>query len=98
MHTHNDDLRSIVAHTTAEIHRYQSLLRPLEEKRHNAQLELDSLVYPVLTLPPEITSGIFIHCLDRGPNNSMECREAPMLLLHVCRAWRDVAVSTPALW
>ncbi|KAJ7098678.1 hypothetical protein B0H15DRAFT_586968 [Mycena belliarum] len=98
MHTPNDDLRSIVAHTTAEIHRYQDPLRTLEDKRPNAQLELDSVVCPILTLPPEITSGIFIRCLDHGPNNSRKCREAPMLLLHVCRTWRDVAISTRALW
>jgi len=25
-------------------------------------------------------------------------KEAPLLLTHICRAWRQVAISTPALW
>ncbi|KAF7346077.1 F-box domain-containing protein [Mycena sanguinolenta] len=57
---------------------------------------------PVFTFPFEITSEIFIHCLptsytDREWNTANPC-EAPMLLLHVCRSWRERAIGTPALW
>ncbi|KAJ7489447.1 hypothetical protein FB451DRAFT_1023911 [Mycena latifolia] len=88
-------LRSVVAETTAQI-------AQLQEKRQNAQRQLDSIVYPVLTLPPEITSEIFLHCLPTSYTdrewNSVESSEAPMLLSHVCRRWREVAISTHALW
>ncbi|KAF7366552.1 F-box domain-containing protein [Mycena sanguinolenta] len=57
--------------------------------------------YPVLTLPPEIISEIFVYSslpsplgLETIPNP----RYAPMLLLHVCRAWRAIAITTPRLW
>ncbi|KAJ7693809.1 hypothetical protein B0H17DRAFT_1199503 [Mycena rosella] len=102
MGTHSDTLRSIVAETTAKIHHYQSLLQKLLAKRDSAQLELDSLAYPILTLPPEITSEIFLHSLPTSygdcERNAANPREAPMLLCYVCRTWREIALSTPALW
>ncbi|KAJ7462113.1 hypothetical protein FB451DRAFT_1562674 [Mycena latifolia] len=102
MGTHSDDLRKIVADTTAEIDHYQSLLQKLLTKRDSAQLELDSIVYPVLTLPPEITAEIFVDCLPTSRTdcewNAADPQEAPMLLSHVCRTWREIAIGTPALW
>ncbi|KAF8207870.1 hypothetical protein K438DRAFT_1814484 [Mycena galopus ATCC 62051] len=56
----------------------------------------------ILTLPNEITSEIFIHCLDpQFPSyatSTTNPAHAPMLLLHVCRAWRSIALSVPGLW
>ncbi|KAJ7498523.1 hypothetical protein FB451DRAFT_1548375 [Mycena latifolia] len=63
------------------------------------QRQLDSIVYPVLTLPHEITSEIFKHCLPATRAlHSLDPSEAPLLLLHVCSAWREIALATPALW
>ncbi|KAJ7167826.1 hypothetical protein C8R46DRAFT_1094259 [Mycena filopes] len=59
---------------------------------------------PVLALPPEITSEIFLHCLppipelSSYPKDAPRSSRAPLLLLRVCRAWRDIAMSTPHLW
>ncbi|KAF8207832.1 hypothetical protein K438DRAFT_2013255 [Mycena galopus ATCC 62051] len=57
---------------------------------------------PILTLPNEITSEIFIQCLDpQFPSyatSTTNPAHAPMLLLHVCRAWRSIALSIPGLW
>ncbi|KAJ6455480.1 hypothetical protein C8R45DRAFT_594055 [Mycena sanguinolenta] len=53
---------------------------------------LDVVVYPVLTLPPEITSEIFIHCAGAYPRRSL------LLVTSVCRAWRAIALTTPVLW
>ncbi|KAJ7171565.1 hypothetical protein C8R43DRAFT_944182 [Mycena crocata] len=36
----------------------------LMERRETAQAQLDNIVYPILTLPPELTSEIFIHCME----------------------------------
>ncbi|KAJ7369056.1 hypothetical protein DFH08DRAFT_947935 [Mycena albidolilacea] len=57
-------------------------------------------VYPILTLPNEITSEIFMHCLPSSSYlpSTPNPRNAPMLLLHICKAWRSVAISTPSLW
>ncbi|KAJ7498519.1 hypothetical protein FB451DRAFT_1548371 [Mycena latifolia] len=63
------------------------------------QRQLDSIVYPVLTLPPEITSEIFVHCLPaRRDFDVVNLDEAPLLLMHVCSAWRQIAISIAALW
>ncbi|KAJ7821220.1 hypothetical protein B0H14DRAFT_2832009, partial [Mycena olivaceomarginata] len=60
----------------------------------------DHLVCPILTIPNEITSEIFLHCRGEFPSFSSPTspRYAPMLLLRVCRAWRSTALSTPRLW
>ncbi|KAJ6466463.1 hypothetical protein C8R45DRAFT_489554 [Mycena sanguinolenta] len=60
-------------------------------------------ISPALRLPVEITSEVFIHCLPTSYTiyrqwNTASPREAPMLLLHVCRIWREIAIGTPALW
>ncbi|KAJ7757087.1 hypothetical protein B0H16DRAFT_1885795 [Mycena metata] len=99
----HSDLRSIVDDTTRQISYYESLVENLREKRQAAQTELDSVVYPVLTLPPEITAEFFLWCLPAFSggtewNQVRAMDEAPMLLSHVCSAWRDIAFSTPALW
>ncbi|KAJ7724747.1 hypothetical protein DFH07DRAFT_697542, partial [Mycena maculata] len=51
-------------------------------------------------LPTEITSEIFMHCLPCSlfEASSLQPSRAPMLLLHVCRSWRSLAISTPGLW
>ncbi|KAJ7639454.1 hypothetical protein FB45DRAFT_1024174 [Roridomyces roridus] len=63
------------------------------------QKRLDEHKYPVLSLPNEIVSEIFIQCLPpypacppvRGPSS-------PTCLTHICRKWRDIALTTPQLW
>ncbi|KAF7334600.1 F-box domain-containing protein [Mycena venus] len=60
------------------------------------QDELDSIVYPVLTLPAEITSHIFTQSLPIDATPSRYA--APLLLTQVCRLWRTIALATPNLW
>jgi hypothetical protein len=55
--------------------------------------------HPILTLPNEIVSEIFVHFLPVYP----KCPPptgllSPYLLCHICRRWRDIALATPALW
>ncbi|KAJ7277289.1 hypothetical protein C8J57DRAFT_1019439, partial [Mycena rebaudengoi] len=69
----------------------------LENRRAAVQVQLGRYTYPVLTLPPEITSETFVQCLPHG-NVSPHPSTAPLILLVICRAWRDLAISTPALW
>ncbi|KAJ7657481.1 hypothetical protein B0H17DRAFT_870855, partial [Mycena rosella] len=53
---------------------------------------------PVSRLPLEISSEIFIQCLPSTSNPQPGARDIPMLLLNICNAWTDIALSTPALW
>ncbi|KAJ6560440.1 hypothetical protein B0H19DRAFT_1261041 [Mycena capillaripes] len=63
------------------------------------QIPLNSIVYPVLSLPPEITCEIFIHCLPtKWWTEAVNPKVAPLLLTHICRAWRQIAIFLPALW
>ncbi|KAF9036942.1 hypothetical protein BDZ89DRAFT_451057 [Hymenopellis radicata] len=58
-----------------------------------------ALVSPVQDIPPEILSAIFSFTLDAHfdafDKTGLTC---PWLLGRICRQWRDVAWTTPALW
>ncbi|KAJ7159450.1 hypothetical protein C8R46DRAFT_956671 [Mycena filopes] len=49
---------------------------------------------PILRLPFELTSKIFVHCTT----DSSDLHSAPLLLGWVCRHWRSIALSCPELW
>ncbi|KAJ7480664.1 hypothetical protein FB451DRAFT_152300 [Mycena latifolia] len=72
----------------------------IEHSKKAVQRQLSDSVYPILTLPLEITSEIFLRCIPSHGSvldaTSASC--APMLLLRICRAWRVIALATPALW
>ncbi|KAJ7123142.1 hypothetical protein C8R44DRAFT_852822 [Mycena epipterygia] len=69
----------------------------LEAERKIIRRKMRAISYPVLELPPEITSEIFLHCLPNLPSDPSPL-EAPLLLLGICGAWREIALQTPALW
>ncbi|KAJ7258091.1 hypothetical protein B0H12DRAFT_1110138 [Mycena haematopus] len=107
-------LRTRLQHIDAEIARLELSLQSLQEARTSVLEELRLLgepssepidisslrvaYYPVLSLPFEITSQIFLHCLpeDIRPYPSLD--DAPLVLTRVCRDWRTVAISTSTLW
>ncbi|KAJ6483087.1 hypothetical protein C8R45DRAFT_787134, partial [Mycena sanguinolenta] len=63
------------------------------------QERLDSYKYPVLTLPNEMVSEIFIHCMPPYPQcPPLSGALSPTSLAHICRKWRAVALATPELW
>ncbi|KAJ6470277.1 hypothetical protein C8R47DRAFT_988869, partial [Mycena vitilis] len=52
-----------------------------------------------LTLPNELLSEVFIHFLPTYPLcPPLTGNRSPQLPLQICRKWRDIALSTPALW
>ncbi|KAJ7202424.1 hypothetical protein GGX14DRAFT_654500 [Mycena pura] len=56
---------------------------------------------PILTLPNEITSEIFLNFIPAYPSCPQLVgidSESPGQLLRVCRQWRDVALSAAQLW
>ncbi|KAJ7475209.1 hypothetical protein B0H11DRAFT_2235835 [Mycena galericulata] len=60
-------------------------------------MALDS-PYPILTLPFDIISQIFVYCLPQEDDALPWRTEAPLLLAGICRHWRDVALATHELW
>ncbi|KAJ7044735.1 hypothetical protein C8F04DRAFT_990434, partial [Mycena alexandri] len=95
----NASLRAEVYDLTLSISRHKLLLDEMQTRLQKLQTRLNSITYPVLTLPPEITSEIFLVCLpDEREYDVVNPREAPLLLTHVCSAWRQIAISLPRLW
>ncbi|KAJ7176975.1 hypothetical protein C8R46DRAFT_1077910 [Mycena filopes] len=77
----------------------QHCLPDLELEKHLAQERLDTYHYPVLTLPNEITTEIFTHFVPALPlRPPLIGIASPTVLTQICRAWRDIAISTPTLW
>ncbi|KAJ7085015.1 hypothetical protein C8R43DRAFT_1174403, partial [Mycena crocata] len=71
--------------------------RRLLNEKTSVQESLDLIIYPILTIPAEITTEIFLHCLPENPAHP-SATEAPMLLGAICRVWREIAYSNPRLW
>ncbi|KAJ7639315.1 hypothetical protein FB45DRAFT_905292 [Roridomyces roridus] len=96
----NATLRSQVSRLALEIHALQTNLAEMQAELVRLQHQLDAVTYPVLSLPPEIVSGIFLHCLPAEAlgTDGIDNTEAPLLVSHVCSQWRRIALSTPALW
>ncbi|KAJ7078141.1 hypothetical protein B0H15DRAFT_860691 [Mycena belliarum] len=64
----------------------------LRNKKEAILQSLAAIVYPVLTLPPEIISEIFLHYVHGRPSGH------PPRLTRICSSWRAIAISTPGLW
>ncbi|KAF8150380.1 hypothetical protein K438DRAFT_2027209 [Mycena galopus ATCC 62051] len=91
--------RARLAEIDIEISSLERALFSLRERRAQVQERLDSCRYPVLTLPTEITSNIFINFLPVYPAcPPLMGPSSPTLLTQICRHWRQIAVATPELW
>ncbi|KAF9480407.1 hypothetical protein BDN70DRAFT_616898 [Pholiota conissans] len=57
---------------------------------------------PIHNIPYDVLLEIFVRCLPQHPfdwrNKQPNAKLAPMLLCHICSAWRTVAFSSPVLW
>ncbi|KAJ7659278.1 hypothetical protein DFH06DRAFT_1327105 [Mycena polygramma] len=91
--------RARISAIEAEISNLRDLIRVLRAERKLVEERLNSYQYPILTLPNELTSEIFIHLLPTYPYCSpLTGQDSPSILTLICRKWRDIALSTPALW
>ncbi|KAK7062269.1 F-box domain-containing protein [Favolaschia claudopus] len=92
-------LRRRISELTSRIVLLRQILEDAEGLLDTLKSQLNSLNDPVLALPPEIASEIFVHCLPTETfGDVVNISQAPLLLTHVCRAWRHIAISLPALW
>ncbi|KAJ7639262.1 hypothetical protein FB45DRAFT_1001187 [Roridomyces roridus] len=94
-------LRSEVAELDRDISDLRTRLAEKKARRRSLKQQLNSIIYPVLFLPPEITSEIFILCLPTSYplfDAAIDPTEAPLLVSRVFSQWRQIALSTPTLW
>ncbi|KAJ7277506.1 hypothetical protein C8J57DRAFT_1126825 [Mycena rebaudengoi] len=92
-----DGLRDELAELEVSIAHHRSCLQELESRKAAVQEQLAAYAYPILTLPLEIGSEIFLQCLPEDGVDPIPS-EVPLSLLGICRAWNTLALSTPALW
>ncbi|KAJ7672388.1 hypothetical protein DFH06DRAFT_1363201 [Mycena polygramma] len=91
--------RGLILDIETQILKLEASLIALKQQKKSAEDRLDAYIYPVLTLPNEIASEIFVHVLPAhleypAPIGPL----SPYLLCHICQKWRDIAFTTPGLW
>ncbi|KAJ7087026.1 hypothetical protein C8R43DRAFT_309965 [Mycena crocata] len=92
-------LRARLAQIDAEMEDIQSRLDHLDMARKPVVEALKSVVYPILSLPPEITAEIFVQYVDADhPPDLHINRSGPLLLASICKAWRDLALELQSIW
>ncbi|KIM75632.1 hypothetical protein PILCRDRAFT_668588 [Piloderma croceum F 1598] len=93
-------VRNAYWQTHSNISRLDAKIDELLLQRRSLRIDrhlLSTLLSPVRFLPPELLGEIFRYCLPQDYDES-GAHKAVMLPSHVCKRWRDVALSTPALW
>ncbi|KAJ7458014.1 hypothetical protein B0H11DRAFT_2062306, partial [Mycena galericulata] len=91
-----EELQARIKKISVDIERQKKILKDLEQNKSLVQRQLNAARDPVARLPLEISSEIFIQCLPPFPEPG--AHRLPMILLNVCNAWTDIALSNAALW
>ncbi|KAJ7066224.1 hypothetical protein C8F01DRAFT_1052293, partial [Mycena amicta] len=91
--------RQRIAELDGQIAQLQAALNVLISERELLHGRVMEYVYPVLTLPTEIVTEIFKQHIPAYPAcPPLFGSHSPTKLAGICRLWRDVALSTAALW
>jgi hypothetical protein len=80
------------------IDRQKEILRNMERTRSAVRRQLNDLRDPMMHLPLELSSKIFVHSLPVVPDYQKNASQVPLLLLKVYHSWTNIALHTPALW
>ncbi|KAJ7177100.1 hypothetical protein C8R46DRAFT_48468, partial [Mycena filopes] len=91
-----DFTRRRITEVDAEILALRDALSKAKLERKALKQHLSNYKYPVLTLPNEVVSEIFLQTVDGF--TSLRGRASPVYLGHICQRWRDIVLSTPSLW
>ncbi|KAJ7141667.1 hypothetical protein C8R43DRAFT_954621 [Mycena crocata] len=77
----------------------ESQMALLRVEREEILQDLRDIVYPILTLPTDVTSEIFLQYVKKSqyPDHT-ERNNGPVRLASICRAWRAIALSTWRIW
>ncbi|KAJ6602788.1 hypothetical protein DFH09DRAFT_857437, partial [Mycena vulgaris] len=93
------EARDRVSELNSQIADLQLAICALRHEREAIEDQLDVYKYPVLTLPNETVSEIFMHFLPVYPDRPAQVELfSPATLGQICGKWREIAVATPSLW
>ncbi|KAJ7159469.1 hypothetical protein C8R46DRAFT_860080, partial [Mycena filopes] len=87
-------LRAALTEIDAEFAALRARVEELTAARKSIVDALKAIVYPILTIPVEITVEIFLQCIDRAP----EISGTPLALASVCKQWRAIALNLQPMW
>ncbi|KAJ7074041.1 hypothetical protein C8F01DRAFT_6537, partial [Mycena amicta] len=83
----------------SQIESLQTALDALCSERKIVEDRLAAYTYPVLTIPNEIVSEIFMQYIPIYPACPPLLGDgSPTKLAQICRHWREIAHATPMLW
>ncbi|KAJ7218654.1 hypothetical protein GGX14DRAFT_541436 [Mycena pura] len=92
-------LRERLSEIESEMAPIQARLAHLATARKMIVDALESIVFPVLTIPPEITAEVFVHYVDWANGGDPRTRRGgPLVLASVCKSWRSIALNFPKIW
>ncbi|KAJ7609983.1 hypothetical protein DFH06DRAFT_1346119 [Mycena polygramma] len=89
--------RRRMAEINSELANLKTSITRLEVEHAILGHHLARYIYPVLSLPNEVVSEIFLHTLKPSEYPFAD-PQSPLFLGHICQRWRDIALSTPSLW
>ncbi|KAJ7130982.1 hypothetical protein C8R46DRAFT_1327857 [Mycena filopes] len=101
MIAHLESLRTELTTLSASAAQYRLLIEEVEQRQATVQAALDAVVFPILTLPPEVTTEIFLHCAVPARAYRQQMGPPPKDILDlttICWGWRNLALSIPRLW
>ncbi|KAK7018496.1 F-box domain-containing protein [Favolaschia claudopus] len=91
--------RARLAELDPQISELEDALAVLRSQRSVVKERLEAYKYPVLTLPNEVITEIFVYFIPEYPAcPPLAGLQSPLLLTHICRLWREIAHSIPKLW
>ncbi|KAJ7617296.1 hypothetical protein FB45DRAFT_1063786 [Roridomyces roridus] len=93
-----DVQRAELVKTHAQIFETRAHLERLEHRRRLLEDVVGAFVFPVLTVPPELVSKIFLECLPANGRVQPRKFTAPLVLAQICQQWRQIALETQQLW
>ncbi|KAK7028358.1 F-box domain-containing protein [Favolaschia claudopus] len=92
-----NELRTRIVKLNSEIDVQLEVLKKLQSDRSLVLREMNAVLDPFARLPLEISSEIFVHCVDK-PAANPGALQVPLLLLNICHSWTNLALSTTNLW
>ncbi|KAJ7053725.1 hypothetical protein C8F01DRAFT_548589 [Mycena amicta] len=92
------ELRAQLVFLDTEVAQLRVRLAELAQQRKAVSEQLKAVRYPILTVPPEITSQFFEYYAELVAEAFSSFKRGPFVLTHVCRAWRQISLGMPKLW